>query len=103
MSTVVSYVGNFSVCGVDRTIEILEADMDILKNTHEGLLWPKYLPKLDGAMIWCVAGLSVVKSFTGPRLAPRPRSCACPSLVLPDTAFFLDSAISREIRGRWKT
>lgn len=54
MPVVVSYVGNFSVCGIDRTIEILEADMDILKNTSEGLLWPKYLPKLDGAMIWCV-------------------------------------------------
>lgn len=25
--------------------------MDILKITSEGLLWPKYLPKLDGAMI----------------------------------------------------
>ena len=77
--------------------------MDILRNTNEGLLWPKYLPKLDGAMIWCVVGPSVAKRVTAARLAPRLRSCASRLLVLPDTVLFLDPATSREIRGRWKT
>lgn len=52
--SVVSYVGQFSVIGRLRTIEILEVDMDILSNSDEGLAWPANLPKLDSALIWSV-------------------------------------------------
>ena len=34
-----------------RTIEILKVDMDILEGISSGLKWPKFLPRLDGAML----------------------------------------------------
>lgn len=56
-TTVLSYTGVFSVTGRSCTIEVLEVDMQVLKSSSEGLLWPRNLPKPDGVMIWCVIGL----------------------------------------------
>lgn len=47
----VSYIGDFSVLGTTRTIEILEVDTNVLDITKDGLKWPPNLPSPDGAML----------------------------------------------------
>lgn len=48
---VVSYIGDFSVLGSTRTIEILEVDTNVLEISKDGLKWPANLPPPDGAML----------------------------------------------------
>ena len=42
--------------GVSRLVEVLEVDMDLLQFGKEGILWPKFLPPVDGAMLCYDAG-----------------------------------------------
>ena len=39
------------LAGINRSVEILEVDMAILRYGQEGLLWPSFLPSIDGAML----------------------------------------------------
>jgi hypothetical protein len=51
-SIVTSYTAAFSINGSSRVVEVLEVDMQVLRFNDQGLDWPKFLPPLDGAMLW---------------------------------------------------
>ena len=47
-----AYESCIVLAGVNRSVEILEVDMAVLRYSPEGLVWPKFLPAVDGAMLW---------------------------------------------------
>jgi hypothetical protein len=49
---VMSYTAAFSINGSSRVVEVLEVDLQVLNFNDQGLDWPKFLPPLDGAMLW---------------------------------------------------